>query len=823
MDWLGRDLRLGWRLLLRDRAFSATVVLTLALCFGANTALFAVVYNVLLRPLPVPEPDRVLLMSNLYPKAGVADSSNSGVPDYYDRLRAVSALQEQALVNHSSVAVGQEGLPTRVRVANVTPSFFRVMPIRPERGRIFTEPEGEVGNEKKVLLSQALWRSVFGADPEAIGRELRLDGQPYTVVGVMPRTIEPLDPGTLAWRPLAFTPEERADDRRHSNNYWHLGRLRPGATLEQAQSQVDTLNAANLERFPQFREILQNAGFHTRVVRLEDHLVRHVKPTLHLLWGGAVFILLIGGVNVANLALVRTRVRLKELVTRLALGGGRTQVARQLVVESLVLTLVAALLGLVLAAVSLRTLGALDLEDLPYGSGIGIDGVVVLFVVLLSSAIGVAMGLVPLARVLSANLTLVLREEGRATSGSRGARALRRSLVVAQVAFTFVLLAGAGLLLATFRYVLGVDPGFVSERVLTASVSLPSARYSDDDARRAFTDEALRRVRALPGVVSAGATDTIPFGDQHSDSVILAEGYPMKPGESLISPNAVDVTPGYFEAMGVRLVRGRFLEDSDGARSLRVVVVDEKLAGRFWPGEDPVGRRLYRPGDVTKDLLAIDEKTVFFTVVGVVRDVRLSDLTEGERSVGTYFFPMAQDTSRLVTFAIKTVSRPESLAGPLRAAVASLDPELPVFDTRTMDERAEGALVNRRSPALLSLAFGAVALLLSAVGIYGVLAYLVTLRSKEIAIRIAIGSSARAVFGLVFREGAALVGTGLLAGALGALALRRSVDGLLFGVRATDPVVIGAAVALLVAVALVACTLPARRATRIDPVAVLGE
>lgn len=821
MDWLRRDLRLGLRLLLRDRAFSATVVLTLALCIGANTALFAVVYNVLLRPLPVPEPDRILLMSNLYPKAGVADSSNSGVPDYYDRLRAVSVLQDQALFNHGSVAVGQDGLPTRIRVANVTPSFFHVMPVRPELGRTFTEPEGEIGNEKKVLLSQALWRSLFGGDPAAIGKELRLDGQSYTVVGVMPRAIEPLDPGVMAWRPLAFTPEERSDERRHSNNYWHVGRLRPGATPEQAQSQVDALNAANLERFPNFREILQNAGFRTRVVRLQDHLVRHVRPTLYLLWGGALFVLLIGGLNVANLALVRTRARLKELVTRLALGAGRAQVARQLVVESVVLTLVAAVLGLVLAAVALRTLGALDLEDLPYGSRIGIDGAVVLFVVLLSSAIGVAMGLVPLSRVLSANLTLVLREEGRATSGSRGARALRRSLVVAQVAFTFVLLAGAGLLLASFRRVLEVDPGFVSERVLTASVSLPRSRYADDAALRAFTDEALRRVRALPGVASAGATDTIPFGDQHNDSVILAEGYPMKPGESLISPNAVDVTPGYFEAMGVRLVRGRFFEESDGARSRPVVIVDEKLARRFWPGEDPVGRRMYRPGDV--NLLAIDEKTVLFSVVGVVRDVRLGDMTEGERAVGTYFFPMAQDSSRLVTFAIKTAVGPESLAGSLRAAVASLDPELPVFDSRTMDERAEGALVNRRSPALLSLAFGAVALLLSAVGLYGVLAYLVAQRTREIAIRIAIGSSARAIFGLVFREGAALVGAGLLAGALGALALRRSVEGLLFGVRATDPLVIGAAVALLVAVALLACTLPARRAMRIDPVAVLGE
>jgi putative ABC transport system permease protein len=822
MDEIRRDLWLAFRMLRRDRAFSATVVLTLALCIGANTALFAVAYNVLLRPLPVPEPDRVLLMSNLYPKAGVTDSSNSGVPDYYDRIRAVTALQEQALFNHSSVAVSQDGLPLRVRVANVTPSFFRVMPVRPELGRLFTEPEGEVGNEKKILLSHALWQSLFGGDPAAIGRELRLDGQPYTVVGVMPRAIEPLDPGVRAWRPLAFTPEDRSDDRRHSNNYWNVGRLRPGATLAQAQAQVDALNAANLGRFPQFREILQNAGFHTRVVRLEDHLVRHVKGTLYLLWGGALFVLLIGGLNVANLALVRTRARLKELVTRLALGAGRAQVSRQLVVESVVLTLAAAVLGLALAALALRTLGALDLQDLPYGSGIAIDGAVVLFVVVLSATIGVAMGLVPLVGVVSANLTLVLREEGRAPSGSRGARALRRSLVVAQVAFTFVLLAGAGLLLASFRRVLEVDPGFVSERVLTASVSLPGSRYADDDARRAFVDEALRRVQALPGVVSAGATDTIPFGDRHSDSVILAEGYEMKPGESLISPNAVDVTPGYFEAMGARLVRGRFFENRDGPRSQRVAIVDEKLASRFWPGLDPVGRRLYKPNDVN-DLLAIDDKTLFFTVVGVVRDVRLSDLTEGDRTVGTYFFPMTQDTSSLVTFAIKTASRPEALTGPLRAAVASLDRELPVFDSRTMDARTESALLNHRSPALLSLAFGAVALLLSAVGLYGVLAYLVTQRSREIAIRIAIGGSARAVFALVFREGAALIGVGLLAGAAGALLLRRSVDGLLFGVRTTDPLVIGTAVALLVAVALLACTLPARRATRIDPVAVLAE
>jgi predicted permease len=822
MDWLKRDLWLGLRLLVRDRAWTATVVLTLALCIGANTALFAVVYNVLLRPLPVPAPDRVLLMSNYYPKAGVTDSSNSGVPDYYDRLHAVTVLEEQALFNHTSVAIAQEGLPVRIRVANVTPSFFRVFPVRVRYGRTFTDAEGEVGNEKKLLLSERLWWRLFAGDPGAVGKDLRLDGQPYTVVGVLPAEVEPLDPGTLAFRPLAFTPADRADDQRHSNSYWNVGRLRPGATVQQAQSQVDALNAGNLERFPQFREILQNAGFYTRAVRLQDHLVRHVRPTLYLLWGGAAFVLFVGALNVVNLVLVRTRARLKELVTRLALGAGTGQLGRQLVVEGLVLTLAAAGLGLLLAAAALRSLGALDLEGLPYGSAIRIDGAVVLFVAFLSAGIGLLVGVVPLLRVLRANLTLVLREESRAVSGARGARALRRSMVVAQVAVTLVLVAGAGLLLASFRHVLEVDPGFVAERVLTGSVSLPQSRYGSGDAQRAFTGECLRRVRALPGVLAAGATDQIPFGDQHNDSVILAEGYEMKPGESLISPNAVDVTPGYFEAMGVRLVRGRFFDERDAKGSLPVVIVDERLAGRFWPGRDPVGRRLYKPSDAG-ELIAINAKTRFFTVVGVVRDVRLADLTEGEKAVGSYFFPMAQDTSRLVTFAVKTASRPEALAGALRSTVASLDPELPVFDVRTMDDRAESALVPQRTPALLTAAFGGLALLLSAVGLYGVLAYLVAQRSREIAIRMAIGSSAGDVFGLVFREGAALVGSGLLAGAVGALLLRRTVAGLLFGVRPADSLAIGAAVALLVVVALLACAMPARRATRIDPVAVLSE
>jgi len=822
LDWLIRDLRVAARVLARDRAFSLTAASTLAVCIGANAALFTVVHHVLLRPLPVPEPSRILLLSNLYPKAGATDSSNSGVPDYYDRLKAVTVLESQAMFQTRSVSIGREGLPVRLQIVDATPSYFRVMGVSPALGRVFTDDEGEVGNDKRVVLSDALWHSQFGADPGVVGRDLRLNGQPYTIVGVMPRTFQGLDPEVMLWRALAFTAEQRSDEQRHSNNYWNVGRLKPGATLAQAQAQVDALNAANLERFPKYKELLINAGFRTQVIGFQDHLVRFVKPTLYLLWGGALFVLLIGCVNVANLALVRARSRLKELATRLALGAGRWQVARQLIAESLALTLVAAGAGLLLAMAALRALAALDLQGLPFGSDIHLDAIAVGYSLAISLAIGIVLGLVPVAAVLHANLSIVLRDAGRGTSVGRGGRIVRRTLAVTQVAFTFVLVVGAGLLLASFRRVAAVDPGFVSDRVLTASVMLPRNRYDDDAKRRAFTDEALRRVRALPGVSAAGATDTIPFGGYNSDSVIIAEGYQMKPGESVISPSQVTVSPGYFEATGVRLAKGRFFQDSDAGGQRPVVIVDEKLARRFWPDQDPIGRRMFLPTDIDH-LLAVTDKTVFLDVVGVIKDVKLRDIAEGEKGVGAYYFPMSQNTSSFLTFAVKTSGAPETVTGGLRSTMAALDPELPLFDVRTLAQRTETALVARRSSAMLSLTFGLVALLLSAVGVYGVLAYLVNQRTREIGIRMALGSSPLGIFDLVLREGLLLVGLGFALGGIGTALLKRSLESQLFDVRVTDPLVLTTAAAVLGTVALVACALPARRAAAIDPAIALSE
>jgi predicted permease len=484
--------------------------------------------------------------------------------------------------------------------------------------------------------------------------------------------------------------------------------------------------------------------------------------------------------------------------------------------------MVSAAVGLLIGYATLQWLGSLDLEQLPRSNEIRIDAVALAYTLGLAALIGLALGLIPVATVLPAKLTMVLRDEGRAGTAGRGAQVMRGVLVVSQVAFAFILLVGAGLLFASFRQLLSVDPGFRSDGILTASVSLPHARYADDTARATFHDEALRRLRALPGVTIAGATNWIPLGGNRNDSVILAEGYQMQPGESVISPAQAVATAGYFEAMGVSLVRGRFFDERDRRDGQQTLIIDEKLAHRFWPNQDPIGRRMYMPTDIN-DLTAITPKTKFLTIVGVIKEVKLHDLAEGSRSVGAYFFPMNQNPDSTITFALKTNGDPAALTSSVRRTLSELDRELPLFDVQTMAQRMDRSLLTRRTPLMLALGFGGVALALSAIGIYGVLAYLVAQRRREIGIRLALGSTSQAIVSLVVREGARLVAIGFVAGALGAFALRRAIEGQLFGITATDPYVLTAATALLAMVAVLSCALPARRATRINPVVALAE
>jgi predicted permease len=839
MNALRTDLRLGLRLLWKDRGFSATVALTLALCIGANVALFSVVHNVLLRPLPMPESERILMIGNAYPRAGAANLRAVAVPDYYDRLRETTVFEEQALYGSASLNIDQNGTPTRIRAMNVTPSFFRVLQVPPLLGRTFTEAEGETGNNQKVVLSYALWQSAFGGDMAIAGRDIRLDGQPYTVVGVMPRDFLYLRPDVMLWRALAFTPIQKSDQMRHSNNFQQIARLKPHATVAHAQAEIDALNTANLERFPQFKELIVNAGFHTVVTPLQDDVVRDVKATLYLMWGGALFVLLIGCVNVANLALVRARARLKELATRVALGAGRARIARQLITESMVLTVIASVAGVAIGIGALRLLGALNIQELPRGSEIRLDGFVLVVTLAAGAVIGLLLGLIPVAGIIPSRLTTVLREEGRSGTSGRGARALRRTLVVAQVGFAFILLIGAGLLFASFQRVLAVDPGFRADRVLTASVVLPRARYRENSAMVNFLNESLQRLRALPGVEAAGTTSIMPLSGNVSNSVIFAEGYQMRPGESAIAPSQVNVSPGFFEAMGVQLTAGRLFDERDvesanaklsafGTSQPRVVIIDDRLARRFWPGQNPVGRRMYLPTD-PNDLMAVTERTVFIDVVGVVREVKLQSLTQEDQSVGAYYFPVRQNMpppqAQGIAFhyAIETAGDPAALGAAVRRSITEIDRELALFDVLTMTERVSRSLMSRRSPVVLSFSFAVVALFLSAIGIYGVLAYVVTQRSREIGIRIALGSSGRRIFELVLREGLALIGIGFAFGAAGVLALRRSLQSQLFGITATDPLVVAFVCAVLAIIGTAACALPARRAARINPLVSLAD
>jgi predicted permease len=824
MNTLVADLRSGARLLWRDKAFTVTAALTLAVCIGANTALFSVVRGVLLQPLDMPESERVLVAGNVYPGAGVHEPIGAAVPDYFDRLRDVTVFAEQALFRRDDRSIDQGGTPARVEAMAVTPSFFRVAGVKPQLGRTFTDQEGEIGNEFVVVLSDSFWRAQFGGEPSAVGREIRLDGRAYTVVGVMPPGFHPTDDEFALWTPMTFTAEQKSEDSRHSNNAVYIARLKPGATLQQAQSQIDALNAANLDRFPQFREVIVNAGFRTIVNRLQDQMVKDVRATLYLMWGGSLFVLLIGCVNVANLALVRARSRLKELATRLALGAGRGQIARQLAVEHLVLAFASAVIGIAIGYVGLLSMDAISLEALPRAQDVRLDVVVVMYALAAAAAIGLVLGVIPVFAMLSVNIVGVLREEGRTATSGRGAQSLRRVLVVAQVGCAFLLLIGAGLLFASFRKVLAVDPGFTTNGVLTGAVSLPGARYADDDALRRFTGEALRRVRALPGVRSVGATDSLPLGNSASASAILAEGYSARPGESLLAPAEVRVSDGYFEAIGARLVAGRFFTERDAGGAPRAIIVDDRLARRFWPGEDPIGRRMYRPSDNGDDLAAITPKTQLMTVVGVVAEMKMRNLTDGDNLVGAYFIPLAQEPQRGLTFVLKTAgSDPSALSGGLRREIAALDAQLPVFEMQPMSHWTDRSLASRRSPALLAIVFGCVALFLSAIGIYGVLAYLVTQRTKEIGIRVALGGSAAAVFQLVLREGLLLVAAGLLLGGFGSFLLRRALEGQLFGVTASNLGVLLAVSGLLAAVALAACVIPARRATKIDPLIALAD
>jgi len=824
MERLWQDIRVSLRGLWKDRSFTLTTVATLALCLAANVAIFAVVDGVLLKPLPFDQADRLVTINNSYPGAGVAIASN-GVPDYYDRLEAVTALQSLAMYRQAGATIGGDrGQAERLQSLIVTPSFFSALRVSALRGRVFTAEEAEPGQADKVILTHGYWQRAFGGQDSAVGQSLRVNGVSMPIVGVLPAGFLFVDPDIELLRAVAYTAEDRADDQRHSNNWQQLGRLNDGATVEQVRSQLAALNAANAERFPHLKEILANARFSTDARSFQEFLVADVRRTLTLLWGGVLVVLVIGCVNVTNLVLVRSTGRIRELATRHALGAGFGRLARQSFTESTIVALLGGLVGLLFGWWALASGPLLGLDQLPRGSEIAISPRVVVFTLALVGVVGAVMAGLPVGALRRTNLAQVVREEGRSGTATRKSRLVRRMLVTSQVAFALMLLIGAGVMVASLQKVLAADPGFRTEGVVTGLVSPPQSRYAGETELRALVVRILENVRGLPEVSSAGLSSTIPFSGSTSDSVILAEGYQMAPGESLISPNSVAVTDGYFETMGARLVAGRFFDDRDVEDRRRVIIVDERLARKFWPTGDVIGKRLYQPTSAER-ILEPPAEDQMLAIVGVISEMRLTGLVDGGSSQrpGAYYFPYRQDTRRGMGLAVRTTGDPKAVGESVRRAIAQVDAELPLYNIRTMAERTSEMLVDRRTPTLLAGGFAVVALFLAAIGIYGVLAYQVSQRRREIGIRMALGAGAPRIFGLVLGEGALIVGAGAALGLVGAFFLRRTLESVLYGVGAMDTTVVGTVAGVLAAVAIVACVIPARRAAHTDPTIALTE
>ncbi len=824
METILRDVRRGLRVLATERTFSATVLLTLALCIGANVAIYSVVHAVLLRPLPFADPDRLVVVSNSYPGAGAPRGSNGAV-DFFERRANVSAFEEVAAFQGSGSTLGDLGAPERVASLRVTPSFFPLLGVHPAVGRGFLEEEMEVGNHLSVVLSHGAWQEYFAGSADVLGREVRIDGRPHTIVGVMDeRFAVPGRPEARLYLPLAFGEEERSLDNWHSNNYDILARLAPGATIEQARAQNLALNDALIERWnvPGARQLLDDAGYTTIVEPAAQDLVRDIRPALFLLWAGVGFVLLIGCVNIANLMLARAQSRLTDVATRIALGASRARVAAAVFSESVVLGVLGGTLGLGVGAGALWILERIGATDLPRGHEIGIDLPVVAFALGLAVLAGAIFGAIPMASIVRGDLSAVFRSGGRTGTASRRVVAVRNGLVAAQVALAFVMLLGAGLMLASFRSAIAVDPGFDPDDVLTGFVSLPPARYADDAARRQFWDALLADVRALPEVEAASVTSQLPFTDDNSASVIVPEGYQPTPGESLLAPFMTVAGPDYFEAMGIDVLQGRGFVASDGPEAVRVMLIDQWLADRYWPEGGAIGDRM--AFGVIPGVDSVPEDRLF-TVIGVVETIKQNDLTTpASEHVGAYYFTYRQLPRASGTLAVRTRSDDAGAVTPeVRRLLASHDAELPFFGVQTMRGRIDDSLVSRRVPLVLLGVFAGVALFLAVLGIYGALAYTVSQRTREIGIRMAMGSDPGDVFRSVVMQGLGVTAFGLLAGGASGYFLTRLIDSLLFGVTPTDPGVIAAVALILAAVAGAACAVPARRATHVNPVEALGS
>jgi putative ABC transport system permease protein len=799
MEPLWQDLRFALRMLRKNPGFSAVAVITLALGIGANTAIFSVVSAVLLRPLPFPQPERLIKIWESFSQGGFGSVSPANLKDWRDQNSAFSGI---TAYQGAGFSLQGNDYSERIGAIAVSANFFDVLEMQPQLGRTFRSGEDEPGRNRLVILSTTLWRRRFGGESSIVGKKILLGGEHYEVIGVMPEQFRFPSLGTEIWVPLDLSPSQQSD--RDNHFLLTLGRLKPGATIDQAREQLTTI-AKRLElQYPD-----SQAGRSVRLIALEEETVQFVRPALLMLFCAVGLVLLIACVNVANLLLARAAGRRREIAIRGALGAGRARLVRQFLTESVLLSVTGGLLGLALANFGIARLVTLAAGVLPRVSEIKLDGRVVGFTLLLSLLTGIIFGLAPALQSSKSDVQTALKDTGSSGGGPQANR-LRGLLVVAEVSAAMVLLICAGLLLKSFWRLQRMDAGLRPENVLTMSLALPQAKYPTKEVVDQFHQQLLTRIAALPGVQVAGMINFLPLQRWGVNGDFSVEGEaPPLPGRF---PHAElrTVTPDYFRALGIPLVAGRPLDEHDRSNSAPVVLINQALAKRYLPTKDPIGKRLAR------------SKNDLFTIVGVVADVKQSGLTQPARP--EIYFPYQQvpdDLKRSMSVVIRAQGDPNALVSTVRGELYRIDPGQPAYNIKTMTTVIDESVSDRRlNMALLSI-FAAVALLLASIGIYSVMSYTVTQSTREIGIRIALGARSSELLKLVVGQGLMLTIVGVGIGLAGAFALTRLLANFLFGVTATDPLIFTGVPVFLVVVAVVACYLPARRAMKLDPIVAL--
>ena len=810
MDTLLQDIRYGARMLFKSPGFAAVAIISLALGIGANTAVFSVVNAALLKTLPYHEPQTLVLVWGEDKAAGSSRGqvSATDVADYRARNHVFSEMSTYS--DFRPVLTGA-GEPERIFGAQVGDGFFEVMQVKPLLGRSFTPEEQVDGKDYVAVLGHALWQKRFAGDPNIVGKTITLSSRPYTVIGVLPADFHSLPRGLLPapaefYRPVAEQPNDKERASRHLRA---IARLKPGVTLSEAQAEMDLIARQLQAEHP---DSDANLGIH--LVNLRDDLVSPVRPALLMLLGAVVFLLLIACANVGNLLLARSITRYREVAIRAAVGASRARLVRQFVTESVLLAAAGGILGVLTAMWCTSSIQAFGSRVVPMLGSVEIDGGVLAFAFALSMVTGVAFGSAPALRASRVNLNETLNDGGRTPGAGSTRSPLRSALVVTEVALAMVLLISAGLLIKTVVRLNSVNPGFNSQRLVTMNVWLPRAKYTKAEQWNGFFDRLVQRLEALPTVESAGLTSILPAGDNFDRRTIEIEGQPRRPSE-LPDIDNYFVTPDYVRTMAIPLVRGRALNGQDTADAPLAVLISESMAKKFWPNDDAVGKRVrFYNSDPTA-------QRPWRTIVGVVGDVKQYGLdTSGGIAL---YVPQLQQPQTTMTLVVRTQTEPAAMIESIRREILAIDPEQAVFNVATMEEVLASSIALRRISMFLLAGFAGLALLLAAIGIYGVLAQAVVQRTHEIGIRMALGAQARDVLKLIIRQGMSLTAIGIAVGLAGAFALTRLLASLLFGVGATDPMTFVWIPILLAAVSFFACYLPARRAARLDPIKALAR